>query len=90
MTPLVFLIAVLATHRVSRMIAIEEGPFSMFSWIRGKLDADQKTWLGRGISCIACVSFWVAGIIALLIGASWLEWLGIAGGVVVINLLTVR
>lgn len=90
MTALTFVIAVLASHRLSRMIAIEEGPFSALAWIRGKLDADQRTWIGRGISCIACVSFWVSGLIALLIGASWLEWFGIAGGVVLINLVTVR
>lgn len=90
MTWLTFVIAIFAAYRLSRMIVVEEGPFSVFAWLRGKLDADQRTWVGRGISCIACVSFWVSGVIALLIGASWLEWFGIAGGVVMINLLTVR
>lgn len=85
MTPLAFLVAALAVYRVSYLIAQEEGPLSIIAKVRGKIDPDQDNWLGRGVRCVACVSFWVSLIIVLLIGASWLEWLGVAGGALVIH-----
>jgi hypothetical protein len=85
MTALAFVVAVLATYRVSYLIAQEEGPFGIMAWLRGKIDPNQATWLGRGVRCVACVSVWIALIAALLIGATWGEWLAIAGGVLVIH-----
>lgn len=85
LAPLVFIVAVLAVYRVSYLIAQEEGPFGIASWLRGKIDPDQSNWLGRGVRCVACVSFWISAIAALLINATWGEWLGIAGGVLVIH-----
>lgn len=57
--------ASLAVYRVSRMIADEEGPFSAFTWLRGRFPSN--TWIGRGLECILCVSFWVALPFALLL-----------------------
>ncbi len=50
----------LAVYRLSYMIAKEEGPISIFARIRGKIDPDQSTWVGRGINCPLCVSFWLS------------------------------
>lgn len=83
MTPLTLIIATLAAYRISRMITAEEGPFGVFLLIREHIDRDQQTWVGRGLSCILCVSFWVTGATSLIIGATWLEWLGMAGAIVV-------
>lgn len=83
MTPWLFVLATLATYRISRMLVMEEGPFGIFSTIRGAIDPSQKSWVGRGIACIVCVSFWVSLVIALLIGASAIEWLAMAGAIVV-------
>lgn len=82
MTPWLFLLATLAAYRVSYAIAREEGPIGMFAFVRGRIDPNQKTWLGRGLNCVLCVSFWVTLIIALLLGATWLEWLAMAGAIV--------
>jgi hypothetical protein len=79
----IFIIASLATYRLARMVATEEGPFGVFVVLRGFLDADQKTWLGRGMVCQLCVGFWLALPVAFLVAPlDWtllLAWWGIAG-----------
>lgn len=58
MDTLALILAALAVYRVSRMISDEEGPFSVFTKLRGLARPD--TWLGRGLECLMCVSVWVA------------------------------
>lgn len=82
MTALVFVIYTLAVYRVAYMVTREEGPLGVFVWLRGKVDPNQQTWIGRGLNCILCVSVWIGLIGALLIGATWLEWLGACGLIV--------
>ena len=60
------LIATLATYRVVRIILIEDGPFNVFVKLRGRLDPDARTWLGRGMQCVWCLSFWVAPALVVL------------------------
>lgn len=52
-------ICALATYRLVRLITIEEGPFRSALWLRGAIDPDQKTWIGRGLACPWCISFWL-------------------------------
>ena len=86
MTPFVFILATLAVFRVAWMITREEGPFAAFVFIREHADPQQRTWIGRGFNCCNCVSVWIALFAALLIGGDWLlNWLGIAGAVLLIN-----
>jgi hypothetical protein len=85
-----FLIAVFAVWRVSYLIVYDEGPFRIMAGIRGMLDPDQKTWIGRGVNCMICVSFWAAwGILGLLfVPYGWIVVTGLAlsGAVVVLKL----
>lgn len=53
------IICALATYRVTRIVLIEDGPFNLALKLRGALDPDQKTWLGKGMACAWCISFWV-------------------------------
>lgn len=69
---LTFLLASLAVYRVSRMIADEEGPFSVFAKLRAHFKPDN--WIGRGLECIMCVSFWVALPVALVVAPDWWLW----------------
>jgi hypothetical protein len=85
MNLLTFSLVTLAVYRISYMIALEEGPFGMIASIRERIDPNQTSWLGRGVRCVACVSFWLSLIAALMIQATALEWLGIAGGVLLIH-----
>lgn len=86
MTPLTLLLASLAVYRVSRMIAEEEGPFSLFAKIHTLAPAG--TWVSRGLECIMCVSFWVALPVALVVDWSpswWLTWLALSAVTVIIR-----
>lgn len=75
----------LAVYRVAYLIAIDEGPFSVIEKMRSRIDPNQASWLGRGLRCVGCVSFWLALGAALLISGSWLDWLALAGGALVIH-----
>jgi hypothetical protein len=89
-------LSILACYRLSRLIAIDEGP-ALKSWqqgifqrIRIKLGAydygsngEAVTNIGRGIICPHCVGVWVAFPLALVGGIQWytvIYWLAIAGG----------
>lgn len=49
----------LATYRIVRLVAIEDGPFDLSQKLRGIADPDQRTWIGRGLACPWCISFWI-------------------------------
>jgi len=55
----------------------------VFAKIRGVFDPNQRTWIGRGLNCVLCVSIWMAGLAALIVSASWIEWLAMAGAIAV-------
>lgn len=61
-----FIIAALATHRAIRLIMVDEGPFGVCQWLRGKLDPDGKTWVGRGLNCPWCLSFYIGPTLVYL------------------------
>lgn len=84
MQPLTFALAALAVYRLSRMITDEEGPFSVFTKLRGRFKPED--WIGRGLECIMCVSVWVALPFALYIGGDWLlTWPALSAVTVVIR-----
>ncbi len=79
-----FALAALAVYRISRMITDEEGPFMVFSKLRGI--AQPTTWIGRGLECIMCVSVWVALPVAYYLGGDWpLTWLALSAVTVIIR-----
>ena len=82
---MLFLLACLASYRIARMLAREEGPFGLFTALQG-LGATQRTWWQRGLQCPLCIGFWVAPLVVLLVWGPlpWaifvLRWLAVAGG----------
>lgn len=85
MTPDRFAFYVAAVYFVAFALARLDGPLDLFSWLRGHIDPNQKTWIGRGLACPICLSFWIGAIVALIINASWLEWLACCGVIIPIN-----
>lgn len=85
-----FLIAALATWRLAYLVVHDEGPFSLMTKLRGRLDPDQRTWIGRGVNCMVCVSFWLAWPVLGLLIVPWgwaVVWgLALSGAVVLIKL----
>jgi len=53
-----FVIYGLAVFRLSHLLAWEDGPFDMFSRLRGWLDI--RWGLGKFITCQYCLSVWFA------------------------------
>jgi hypothetical protein len=74
------LIATLAVYRVATDLAYMDGPFDLFSRLRGaaveRLGAGH--WVTVGLHCPICISFWLALPLAIWFG--W-AWLAIAGAV---------
>lgn len=78
------LIAALFVYRLARMIAEEEGPFGVFTWLRGL--PKPNTWIWRGMECIMCLSVWVALPVAYYLGGDWLlTWLALSAVAVIIK-----
>jgi hypothetical protein len=85
-----FALYTFAVYFVAYTIARLDGPFDSMTWLRGKFDPSQKTWIGRGLNCPICLSFWIGAVVGLLIGATWLEWLAVCGVIIPINKWVMR
>ena len=57
--PLDFIIAAIATWRLSYMVTKENGPFGVFLFARTKM--------GGALDCIYCLSVWVATVCTVLL-----------------------
>lgn len=74
--PLTLLIIALAVWRVCRMWVAEDGPFDVFARARFALGVHkQETWIQRGLSCIACLSFWLSLAASWPVSSSVWAWL---------------
>ncbi len=65
------LLVVLATWRLTHLLASEDGP--------GDLIANLRLWLGDSffgklMDCFYCLGLWIAAPLALLITRKWSEW----------------
>lgn len=81
-------LAVFANYRISRMLALEDGPRYLFLEARGKVfETFGNGWLNDGVNCPLCVGYWSALgltlVLAILTPISIVEailmWHGIAG-----------
>jgi hypothetical protein len=74
-------VAILATWRVTHLLAAEDGPWEMIAKLR--------RWIG--IDCFYCLSLWTAPVFAYLVGTGWKEWLllwpAISAGAILIERL---
>lgn len=76
-----FVLAVLATWRVTHLLANEDGPADIIVRFRASLG---QSIVGKMMDCFQCLSLWVAALAALFISRHLLEWLfcwvAISGG----------
>jgi hypothetical protein len=66
-----FLLAVLATWRLTHLVTCEDGP--------GDVLASLREWIGDGffgtlMDCFFCASLWVAAPVACWVMNRWREW----------------
>jgi hypothetical protein len=66
-----FVLAVLATWRVSELIANEDGPGNVVVRIRSRFG---RHLVGRLIDCFQCTSVWVAAAFAFFVTDTVSEW----------------
>jgi uncharacterized protein DUF1360 len=75
-----FLMAALATWRVTHLLAREDGPVDLVARLRVRLG---QGLFGRLMDCFYCLSVWVALPLALLVcqelGGTVLAWLALSG-----------
>lgn len=75
-----FVLAGLATWRLSFLVAREDGPWRMMARLR---KAAGDGMLGRLLRCVKCASLWVAAPLAWFVGGTWSElavvWLALSG-----------
>ena len=67
-----FVLAVLATWRVTHLLANEDGPADVIVRVRVWLG---DRWIGKLMDCFNCLSFWIAAPMALFVSRRPLEWL---------------
>jgi hypothetical protein len=67
-----FVVAVLATWRVTHLLVSEDGPADLIVRFRGLFG---QSWAGRLMDCFYCCSLWIAALAALYISSSPMEWL---------------
>ena len=67
-----FVLAVLATWRVTHLLASEDGPADIIVRFRVLLG---QTIVGKLMDCFNCLSLWIAALAALFVSRRPLEWL---------------
>jgi hypothetical protein len=76
-----FVLAVLATWRVTHLLASEDGPADIIVRFRALLG---QSIVGKLMDCFNCLSLWIATLAALFVSrrpVEWLFcWLAISGG----------
>jgi|SRR5688572_9134944 len=81
-----FVLAVLATWRVTHLLAREDGPFDILVRFRTLLG---QGMLGRLFDCFYCLSIWVAAPLAWVIFKNpwdlFLAWLALSGAACLID-----
>jgi hypothetical protein len=86
-----FVLAVLATWRVTHLLAEEDGPADLVVRFR-KLLGD--SFVGRMMDCFYCLSVWIAAPAAVFVNRRPLEWfmnwLALSGGACLLERLTTK
>jgi hypothetical protein len=76
-----FVLAVLATWRVTHLLANEDGPADIIVRFRAVLG---QSIVGKLMDCFNCLSLWIAALAALFVSRRPLEWvfcwLALSGG----------
>ena len=75
-----FILAILATWRITHLLAHEDGPADLIVWFRMRLG---NSFAGTLLDCFYCLSFWVAAPLACFVGGKPLDllatWVALSG-----------
>ena len=80
------LLGILVVWRLTHLFAAEDGPWDIVIRLRRRAGAGM--W-GRALDCFNCLSLWIAGPFALLLGAGWTDrlllWPALSAGAIVLE-----
>lgn len=86
-----FAVGVLATWRITHLLAAEDGPWDLL--VRLRIKVGSGLW-GRLLDCFYCLSVWTAVPFALLLGNNWVQslvlWPALSGGAALLERLSRR
>ena len=86
-----FILAALATWRLSFMLTHEDGPWMVFARLRA---AAGRSMPGRALECLICTSVWVAAPLALFLEQApvrrLIMWLALSGAASLLHRATDR
>ena len=75
-----FVLAVLATWRITHLLASEDGPWDLVVRLRARLG---RSFAGSLMDCFYCLSVWVAAPMAFFVSRNPMElvvtWLALSG-----------
>jgi len=75
-----FVLAALATWRITHLLAYEDGPWHILVALRRRLGGGA---LGKLMDCFACLSFWVAALFSFFVCRQLIDlvvvWLALSG-----------
>ena len=81
-----FLVAALATWRLTNLIAREDGPGAGLASLRARLDTG---FFGQLMDCFYCLSLWVAAPVAWFGAGTWrdrlLVWFALSGAAILLD-----
>lgn len=76
-----FVVAVLATWRVTHLLVSEDGPADLIVRLRAAVG---ESWAGKLLDCFYCLSLWIAAPVAFFVSRDPVErllsWLALSGG----------
>lgn len=80
------LVGAFAVWRLTHLLHAEDGPYAAFARLR---QLAEGTPFAQAFDCFYCLSLWVAGPVALLIGGAPREllvgWLALSGGAILLE-----
>jgi Protein of unknown function (DUF1360) len=83
-----FMLAVLATWRVTHLLASEDGPADVIVRFRALLG---QSLAGKLMDCFYCLSLWISAPAALFVSRQWQDWLmiwlALSGGACILERL---
>jgi hypothetical protein len=81
-----FVVAVLATWRITHLLANEDGPAGVIARLRARLN---RSFAGNLMDCFGCMSLWVAILFAFYVAERPLDlvliWLALSGAAFILE-----
>jgi hypothetical protein len=82
-------LGVLVVWRITHLLFAEDGPWNVVVLLRRRAGAG---FWGSLLDCFNCLSLWMAGPLALLLGGGWTErfllWPALSAGAIIVERLT--